>query len=93
MSVQMYQEISFREWLRLGIKVFRIPVGFAVPPPWDVDKIRPTVEGERHPFYKAYRAAKFHYTDAFQWQWDPLSEEELMAESTADLPPDKGHEL
>lgn len=87
-SVQLYQAETFKEWLRLGMKVFRLPHGYSIPPPWDLEKtpINNLKEGDRHPLYKSYVLYKLAYGNVFQWQWDPKSDYEIAKEQLeADL--------
>lgn len=89
MSVQLYQCETFREWLRLGLKVFRIPPGFIVPIPWNADHwpAFDYLEFERHPFYKSFKCQTNLYGIKF-WQWDPAAQHEVEQAALTTTPPD-----
>lgn len=80
-SVQVYQAETFKEWLRLGLRVLHLPVGWTIPLPWNIDSWRPIYEGERHPLYKSFKAVRLLY-GMLQWQWDPKSQHEAEEEKT-----------
>lgn len=88
-SVQLYQAETFKEWLRLGLKVFRLPSGFSVPTPWDTEKVHPASvnEGERHPFYKAFKSVYLPLAGKRQWQWDPSNPSFLTEDQLDDKDP------